>query len=168
MARKNKDGRRKLAAGAVTMVRRARTLTAPAGRAAAAAPMTAPDVPVATIAGNAGPVTVGIAFGQAQHAKYTIQLFDPAGATEITRQSGMNTDAIADQFTLQASPAQLDQHVLQWSGLISAFSPAPGQMFSVTFEVTQSGIPVPGGRVTRIGALSVAQPFIGVLRLVTL
>jgi hypothetical protein len=180
MARKNKrgtKGRAKSAArrrrstapavGAIRMVRMARTLAAPAAGARAAAPTAAPDVPVATIATNGGPVIVGITFGQAQHAKYTIQLFDPAGATELTRQSGMNNDSLPDQFTLQATPAQLDGHILQWSGLISAFSPAPGQMFSVTFEVTQGGVAVPGGRVPRTGSLSVAQPFVGVLRVVT-
>jgi hypothetical protein len=154
------------AAAAVEIVRVARTAGPPAA-ARAAAPVASPEVPVASIDTNGGPVTVGITFGQAQHAKYTIQLFDPIGTTELTRQSGINTDAIPDQFTLQATPAQLDQNILQWSGLISAFSPAPGQMFSVTFEVTQGGVAVPGGRVPRTGALTVAQPFIGVLRLVT-
>ncbi len=148
--------------GDVTMVRVARPVAA-----RAAAPATAPEVAVAMISGNGGPVTVGITFGQAQHAKYTIQLFDPSGANELTRQSGFNTDAIPDQFTLQAAPLQLDHTILQWSGLISAFSPAPGQMFSVTFEVTQGGFPVPGGRVPRTGSLNVAQPFVSVLRLVT-
>jgi hypothetical protein len=127
----------------------------------------APQLPEATIGRNAGPVTLSIQFGQAQHAKYTIQVFDPTGTTEVTREPGMNTDAIPDRFTLQATPAQLDRHILQWSGLISAFSPAPGQTFALTFEVTQGGAAVPGGQVTRTGPLSVAQAFVGVLRLVT-
>lgn len=154
------------AGGAVEMVRVARG-AAPPAVARSAAPVTSPEVPVATIASSGGPITVGITFGQAQHAKYTIQLFDRTGTTELTHQSGMNSDSIPDQFTLQATPAQLDEHILQWSGLISAFSPAPGQMFSVTFEVTQGGVAVPGGRVPRAGGLNVTQPFIGVLRLVT-
>ncbi len=124
-------------------------------------------VPVATIASGGGPVTVAIAFGQAQHGKYDIQLFNPAGTTELTRQSGLNTDSIPDEFTLQATPAQLDQHILQWSGAVSAFSPAPGQQFSVTFDVTQNGVSVPGCPVPRSGALNVTQAFVGVLRLVT-
>jgi hypothetical protein len=163
MARKNKQGTKRRARDAAAppaagfkMVRVPRTLAA----------AVAPDVPVATIATNGGPVTMGITFGQAQHAKYTIQLFDPTGATELTRQNGLNTDALPDQFTLQSTPAELDEHILQWSGLISAFSPAPGQMFSVTFEVSQGGVAVPGGRVPRNGALNVTQPFVGVLRLV--
>jgi hypothetical protein len=126
-----------------------------------------PGVPLATIASGGGPVTVEITFGQAQHATYTIQLFDPAGTTELTRQTGLNTDAIPDQFTLQASPAQLDQHILQWSGTVSAFSPAPGQQFSITFDVTQNRLGVPGGRVQRSGTLTIAQAFVGILRLVT-
>jgi hypothetical protein len=127
-----------------------------------------PSVPVATINSNGGPVTVAITFGQAQHAKYTIQLFDPAGVTEMTRETGLNTDSIPDQFTLQGSPAQLNQHIVQWSGLISAFSPSPGQQFSIIFDVTQGGLGVPGGRVHRTGPLSGAQVFVGVLRLVTI
>jgi hypothetical protein len=149
---------------AVTLVRVARDVIAATDRKEATP---APDVPVASIAVTDGAVTVSISFGQAQHAKYTIQLFDPTGATEIARQSGLNTDNVADQFTFQTTPTQLDQHLVQWSGLISAFSPAPGQMFSVTFEVTQRGSAVPGGRVERTGALNVAQPFIGLLRLLT-
>lgn len=165
MAKQRKPARAVPAAGsAIGMVRVARAAML---RGAAAVPTVDPGVPIAAIAAAGGPVTVGITFGQAQHAQFTIQLFDPTGVNELTRQSGLNTDAIPDQFTLQALPAQLDQHILQWSGLISAFSPAPGQQFSVTFDVTQVGVAVPGGRVQRTGALSVAQPFIGVLRLVT-
>lgn len=140
--------------------RRARALAA-----AAAAPD--PGVPIAAITTGGGPVTVSITFGQAQHAKYTIQLFDPAGSSELARLSGINTDQEPDEFTLQGAPDHLDQHMLQWSGLVSSFSPAPGQQFSVTVDVSQNGAPVPGGRVVRTGPLSGAQAFIGVLRLVT-
>jgi len=135
--------------------------------AAAAAPTADPGVPVAVIAAAGGPVVVGITFGQAQLANYAIQLFDPSGTTERTRERGMNTDAIPEQFTLSIAPAALDQHILQWSGVVSAFSPAPGQQFSVTFDVTQNGVGVAGGRVQRSGPLNVAQAFVGVLRLVT-
>jgi hypothetical protein len=166
MAKKDKRAT-KAEANDVSMVRVARASGASTTGAAGAAPMGDPSVPVAAIAANGGPVTVGIAFGHAQHAKYTIQVFDPAGDTELTRLRGLNTDSIPDQFVLQASPAALDQTILQWSGLVSAFTPAPGQMFSVTFEVTQGGVPIPGGRVPRTGPLNIAQPFVGLLRLVT-
>ena len=140
----------------------------PAAAARRGAPAAADSgVPVAAIAAGGGPVTVSIVFGQAQHAKYTIQLFDPAGTTELTRQAGLNTDAIPDQFTLQASPAQLDQHLLQWSGAVSAFTPAPGQLFSIIVDVTQNGVSVPGAPVPRTGKLTVTQAFVGILRLVT-
>lgn len=168
MAMKRKAAAKGKAKGAkVRMVRVVRPIAGAAAIARAAAPAVDPSVPVATIASAGGPVTLGISFGQAQHGKYTIQLFDPGGTTELVRQSGVNTDAIADQFTLQATPAQLDGQLVQWSGLISAFSPAPGQQFSLTFDVTQNGVGVPGGRVPRAGALNTAQPFIGLLRLVT-
>ena len=149
------------------MVRVARASAASGAGGAGRAPTGDPSVPVAAIAADGGPVTVGIAFGHAQHAKYTIQVFDAAGAAELTRLRGINTDSVLDQFALQGSPAALDQAILQWSGLVSAFSSAPGQMFSVTFEVTQGGIAIPGGRVLRTGPLNIAQPFVGVLRLVT-
>lgn len=152
---------------AVGIVRLARAPLRARGVAVAAAVAPDPNVPVAAISAVGGPVTVSITFGQAQHAKYTIQLFDPSGNNELARLSGINTDQVPDEFTLQGTPGQLDQHMLQWSGLVSAFSPAPGQQFSVTFEVSQNGAPVPGGRVVRTGALSGAQAFIGVLRLVT-
>lgn len=168
MAKKRKTaGKGKARNTKVRMVRVARPVAGAAAIARAAAPAIDPTVPVATIASAGGPVTVGISFGFAQHGKYTIQVFDPGGTTELVRQSGVNTDAIPDQFTLQATPAQLDGQLLQWSGLVSAFSPAPGQQFSVTFDVSQNGVGVPGGRVPRTGALNTAQPFIGLLRLVT-
>ena len=160
--KKEKAGTR---ARAFRMTRVQRTVAAAQGVSAAAD--TDPNVPLASIAAAGGPVTVGISFGQAQHGQYTIQLFDPTGATELLRQPGLNTDAIPDQFVLQASPAALDHHILQWSGAVSAFSPAPGQQFSVTFEVSQNGLAVPGGRVQRVGALNVTQAFVGVLRMVT-
>jgi hypothetical protein len=150
----------------VAMIRIARTTSGPAAARATSAAGD-PGVPIATIAAGGGPVTVGISFGQAQHANYAIQLFDSTGATELSRQSGMNTDSIPDQFVLQTSPAQLDRDILQWSGIVTAFSPAPGQQFSITFDVTQNGVGVPGGRVQRSGQLNVAQAFVGVLRLVT-
>jgi hypothetical protein len=138
-----------------------------AGAGAAAALAVDPGVPVATIATGGGPVVVAISFGHAQHGQYTIQLFDPAGTTELLRQPGLNTDATPDQFTLSGTPAQLNQHLLQWSGAVSAFTPAPGQQFSVTFDVTQNGAGVPGGHVSRTGPLNITQAFVGVLRLVT-
>jgi hypothetical protein len=138
---------------------------APAAAGAAAA--VDPGVPAATIASAGGPVTVAISFGHAQHGQYTIQLFDPSGATELLRQPGLNTDSTPDQFTLNNTPAQLNQHLLQWSGAVSAFTPAPGQQFSVTFDVTQNGAGVPGGHVQRTGPLNITQAFVGVLRLVT-
>jgi hypothetical protein len=147
--------------GTLRLARVARGFTT--ARPAAAAD---PAVPVAIIAAAGGPVTVGISFGQAQHAQYTIQVFDATGSRELARQTGLNTDAIPDQFTLQIGPGQLDQNILQWSGAISAFSPAPGQQFSITFDVSQNGAPVSGGRVQRTGALTITQAFVGVLRLV--
>jgi len=126
----------------------------------------ADDVPVATIAAAGGPVSVEIAFGFAQHGKYTIQLFDPAGATELARESGVSTDPIPDRFTLSPTARQLDRHLVQWSGAVDAFSPAPAQQFSVIFDVTQDGAGVPGGHVEKTGPLTVTQAFLGILRLV--
>jgi hypothetical protein len=140
---------------------------AAAGPAGAAAALAVDEVPAATIATGGGPVVVAISFGHAQHGQYTIQLFDPAGTTELLRQPGLNTDSTPDQFTLSGTPAQLNQHLLQWSGAVSAFTPAPGQQFSVTFDVTQNGAGVPGGHVPRTGPLNITQAFVGVLRLVT-
>ena len=154
-------------AGAIRFTRLARRFAAAAARPEADGSRPDPGVPVAIIGARGGPVTVGISFGQAQHAQYTLQVFDATGTRELARQGGLNTDAVPDQFTLQISPVQLDQNILQWSGAISAFSPAPGQQFSITVDVTQNGTPVAGGRVQRTGPLATAQAFVGVLRLVT-
>jgi hypothetical protein len=126
-----------------------------------------PDVPEAGIGAAHGAVTLEIAFGHAQHGKYTIQLFDPSGTIELSRETGLSTDTTPDRFELKLTPAQLDQHLLQWSGAVDAFSNAPGQRFSVIFDVSQRGSSVPGGHVEKTGALEVTQAFLGVLRLVT-
>jgi len=138
-----------------------------APRRAARAAGADPGVPEATVSGAGGVVSVEIAFGHAQHAKYTIQLFDPRGKTELWRQSGLSTDDLPDCFDLERDPEELERHLLQWSGAVSAFTPAPGQQYSVIFEVSQDGIVVPGGRVERTGPLDVTQAFLGILRLVT-
>jgi hypothetical protein len=127
----------------------------------------APRVPEATIAAAGGPVSVEIVFGHAQHGTYTIQLFDPTGRQLLASETGLNTDGVPDQFTLQLPPARLDQHFLQWSGAVDAFSPRPGQRFSVTFRVLQGGRVVPDGEKERAGALDITQAFLGVLKLVT-
>lgn len=137
----------------------------------ASAPMAAPapaadDVPQATIDKNGGAVTVEIAFGHAQHGTYTIQLFDPTGKIELTRETGVSTDTVSDRFVLQRTPTQLDQHLVQWSGAVDAFTPAPGQQFSVLFDVSQAGAAVPGGHKEKSGPLNTTQAFLGILRLV--
>lgn len=127
----------------------------------------ADDVPEATIKRKGGAVFVEIAFGQAQHGQYTIQLFDPPGTTELARETGFSTDTIPDKFVLNLTPTKLDKNILQWSGAVDAFSPAPGQQFSVLFDVTQDGHGVPGGHVEKNGPLDVTQAFLGILRLVS-
>ncbi len=135
--------------------------------AARAAPTAADSgVPEATVSRTNDPVIVEIAFGQAQHGSYTIQLFDPSGTTELAREVGLSTDEVPDRFQLKPTPTQLDQHILQWSGAVDAFTPAPGQQFSVILDVTQSGKTVPGGHVEKAGPLTITQAFLGILRLV--
>ena len=129
-------------------------------------PRSEADVPEARIRRDGGPVTVEIAFGHAQHGNYTIQLFDPTGDTELSRETGLSTDQIPDRFELQRTAAQLDQHLLQWSGSVSAFSSAPGQQFSVIFDVSQNGQTVPGGHVEITGPLDRTETFLSLLRLV--
>jgi hypothetical protein len=126
-----------------------------------------PEVPEARISSAKGPVSLEIAFGHAQHGKYTIQLFEPSGTTELSRETGLSTDAIADRFDLKLTPTELDRHLVQWSGAVDAFSNAPRQRFSVIFDVNQSGSRVPGGHVEKTGPLDVTQVFLGILRLVT-
>jgi hypothetical protein len=144
----------------------ARGLGAKAARPANAPSAADSRVPEAAVSRNGAPVNVEITFGHAQHGQYTLQLFDAAGTTELTRETGLSTDGIPDRFELKLTPAQLDQHLLQWSGAVDAFSPAPGQQFSVIFDVTQSGQRVPGGHVEKVGPLVVTQAFLGILRLV--
>ena len=127
----------------------------------------ADQVPAATIDKTGGPVTVEITFGHSQHGKYTIQLFDPSGNDELARETGLSTDGIPDRFTLKPTPAQLNKHILQWSGAVDAFSGAPGQQFSVIFDVTQGAASVAGGHLEKAGPLNITQAFLGILRLIT-
>ncbi len=124
------------------------------------------DVPQAAVRTAGGPVSVEIRFGHAQHGKYTIQLFDPVGTTELAREPGLSTDERPDRFDLKPSASQLHRHLVQWSGAVDAFSSAPGQQYSVIFDVTQDGNPVPGGHVEKTGPLTITQAFLGILRLV--
>lgn len=119
----------------------------------------------ARIAAGGGTVGVEITFGHAQHGTYTIQLFDPSGTAELARETGFSTDTVPDRFDLKLPPARLDRTFVQWSGAVDAFSSAPGQRFSVIFEVTQDGAAVPGGRIEKSGPLNLTQAFLGVLRL---
>jgi hypothetical protein len=134
----------------------------PAVRGAAAAVFP----PEARIARTAGPVSVEISFGFAQHGSYTLQLFDPAGTQLIDSLAGVNTDGIPDTFVLQPTPAALDRHLVQWSGAVDAFTNAPGQRFSVDVQVLQGGGVVPGGSHHKEGPLDVTQAFLGAVRLV--
>jgi hypothetical protein len=126
-----------------------------------------PDIPEVVIRRTGGTVSIEIAFGHAQHGTYTIQLFDPTGKNELAREAGVSTDEKPDRFDLALTPAQLDRHMLQWSGFVDAFSSAPGQRYSVTFDVIQGGEVVPGGRCVKSGPLDTTQGFLGLLRLVT-
>lgn len=123
-------------------------------------------IPEAHIEKGGGAVSVQITFGHAQHATYTIQLFDAAGSTELARETGVNTDTEPDRFDLTLTPAQLHRHLVQWSGAVDAFSGGPGQRYSVIFEIIQNGATVPDGRREKSGPLTVTQAFLGVFRLV--
>jgi hypothetical protein len=123
--------------------------------------------PQATLGSANGPVTLEIAFGHAQHGTYTIQLFDPTGKLALATETGLNTDERPDSFVLGMTAAALDQHLVQWSGAVDAFSAEPGQRFSVTFDVRQRGQTVPGGHIEKTGPLNVTQAFLGILRLIT-
>src|SRR5688572_6453132 len=124
--------------------------------------------PEATIRAADGPVSLQIAFGHAQHGTYTIQLFDPTGKRELAAETGVSTDTVADLFALAIGPAELDRHLVQWSGAVDAFTPDTGQRFSVSFGVRQRGEIVQGGHVEKNGPLNVTQAFLGILRLVTI
>src|SRR5688572_26562441 len=77
--------------------------------------------PEATIRTADGPVNVEIAFGHAQHGTYTVQLFDPTGKRELAAETGVSTDDRPDVFALALTPAELDRHLVQWSGAVDAF-----------------------------------------------
>jgi hypothetical protein len=121
-----------------------------------------PEVPIRRAD---GPVSVAITFGFAHRGSYTIQLFDPDGA-ELAREAGVSTDEKPDRFVLQLTPAQLDEHILQWTGSVDAFSSGPNR-YSVTFDVIQNGVVVPDGRKETSGPFDTTQGFGGCLRLVT-
>jgi hypothetical protein len=127
-----------------------------------------PEIPEVVIQRKGGPVSIAIAFGHAQHGTYTIQLFDPDLTTELARETGSSTDHEPDRFDLKLTPAQLDRHCLQWTGAVDAFSNAPGQRYSVIFDVIQGGNVVKcGDPCEKTGPLDSSQTFLGVIRLVT-
>jgi hypothetical protein len=129
MARKER-GRTKLPARRTKKLM-VRAESTGAARAAASRSRATDGIPEARIDKGGGAVSVQITFGHAQHASYTIQLFDPAGSTELAREAGVNTDTEPDRFDLTLTPAQLHRHLVQWSGAVDAFSGGPGQRYSV-------------------------------------
>jgi hypothetical protein len=138
------------------------------GRAAATLADAAPAaLQHATLNRIGGEIVVEIAFGHAQHGAYTIQLFDSTGQNQLASENGVSTDMMPDRFALSPTPAALDQHLVQWSGAVDAFTPQPGQRYHVLFDVWQDGQVVPGGHVVKTGPLDVTQAFLGILRLVT-
>jgi len=136
------------------------------GRAATGADAAPAVLQHATLNRNGGEVIVEIAFGHAQHGAYAIQLFDPTGQNQLASENGVSTDTMPDRFALNRTAVALDQHLVQWSGAVDAFTPQPGQRYHVLFDVWQDGQVVPGGHVVKTGPLDVTQAFLGILRLV--
>jgi len=175
MAKKQTARKRRLTKTRRTKTRKTKTPRTKARAAARALPETPVmraaaeelQLPEAEIRPADGPVTVEIMFGHAQHGKYTLELFDPTGRTSLWSEGGVNTDSTPDRYTLDPTPAALLQHIVVWLGVVNAFTAAPGQQYSIVFEISQNGVIVPGGRTVKKGALNGTQAFYGAVRLVT-
>jgi len=106
-----------------------------------------------------------IVIGQAQYGKYVVYLWDPSGRNPQQVATGVNVDQIPDKFPVGASVDALQQCLLSWEIIISAFESGPGQLYSATVIFTQRGEAVAGGRFDYQGALEGVKYLGGLVRL---
>lgn len=87
-----------------------------------------------------GPIPeVDVFFGQAQFAKYIVELLDSDGKNPQVIMQGNNIDNLPDHFSIGVSPQDLVGNHLSWSFTIAAPASGEGQLYFARITITQGG-----------------------------
>jgi hypothetical protein len=107
------------------------------------------------LAPNGGAITLELTFGFACVGSYEATIFDVNNQNGDTFQSGASTDVPPDIITLPNPPATLLNRTL----LIDAalVPPAPPDMVSLTAQVLQGGVAIPGASLTSKASVNPGQ-----------
>lgn len=112
------------------------------------------QVPVQTIMLGPTPPDpeVEIILGNAQVGVYDFFLWDSTAANPQLVKKGTNADAMVDRFVLPSPPGGFKNRYISCQVLISTPTEGPGQMYSITVLVRQSGVVVGGGVLQEAGS----------------
>lgn len=109
---------------------------------------------IAKLKSSDGSPRVEIIIGQAQWGAYKLFLWTPDGSSSQQLGHGLNVDQIPDVYTISQPLNTLNNYMLTWEVAIAAFSSAPGQLYSVTVNISQQGSIVQGGQVVNSDSLN--------------
>jgi hypothetical protein len=88
---------------------------------------------------NGGPVTVEIMFGYVQVGAYALVLWDKSGRVKKKLGEGINTDQVADVYTLPRPNSGNDGSILDCLATILGGNPGANEHYRVDMIVYQDG-----------------------------
>jgi hypothetical protein len=87
-----------------------------------------------------GPVTVEINFGYVQVGAYSLVIWDKRGKSKRKLGEGINTDEVADVYTLPQPNTANDGGILDCLATILGGAPGPDERYRVDMIVFQDGV----------------------------
>ena len=118
------------------------------------------------LSGGGNSPQIAITFGFAQHARYRLYIWTPAGDSPRLIGQGVNTDDVPDRFDLQDPLAELDNCIVSWEGLVTSFDGGAGEQYSVRVDFEQDGANCSDGPFIQAGSLDNVKAFYDAVRLV--
>ena len=118
------------------------------------------------LSGSGGRPQVQITFGFAQHGRYRIYLWSPAGDSPRLIGQGVNTDDVPDRFALEDPITGLNNHIVSWEGLVTSFAGGSGEQYLLQVDVSQDGANCPDGPFIQTGSLDNVKAFYDAVTLV--
>lgn len=105
---------------------------------------------------NTDAVEVEITIGQAQLARFTIDVSDSDGSTIETFCQGNNKKHSTRSCVMPRTASQLldDELQIGWGIVVIAATDKPDEQYHVSLEVKQNGTPVEGGSFTYSGPIN--------------
>jgi hypothetical protein len=124
-----------------------------------------PDIKSVRLSASGGPPNVEITIGHAQFGKYELSLFDTDGRNPVVIGSGLSHDLLPDNFQIDGDPRALNGRFLSWSANIIPSGNEPNPQFSLTVNVRQQGVDVPGSPIRVQGPLPGPRAEFGFVKL---